>query len=174
MGNSTRALTGSKYLNLWDVKETDCKNYGLVNYQLKFIQQFFSPDSSFVASIGFYDQNVKIWNRLSFDHDNLDFDFTYLPHKDIVTTLRWRQSLYPNQSIANTLYTSCGDNYLRVWQPTDVCESSTLNLCCEIDLFQGIDHDPKLRRFAFMLDNGDLAKELKMPSFVHMMFQVHP
>lgn len=154
-------MTGSKYLNLWDVKETDCKKLWSRELSTQVHTAIFSPDSSFVASIGFYDQNVKIWNRLSFDHDNLDFDFTYLPHKDIVTTLRWRQSLYPNQSIANTLYTSCGDNYLRVWQPTDVCESSTLNLCCEIDLFQGIDHDPKLRRFAFMLDNGDLAKGIE-------------
>lgn len=173
-GTQHELLSGSRYLKLWNVHDGE----GVLLWHRELASQVqtavFSPDYCLVASIGYYDQNVKIWNRLSFDLDNLDFDFTYLPHNDIITSIRWRQSLYPSQTIDNTLYTTCRDNALRIWQPFDTAVPTTLQLWYIMDLFEGEYHDIGTRRFAFVLDNGDLAKaventltrahDLKLPS----------
>lgn len=162
-GTQNELLTASRCLTVWVVRAQDAAPSARALWARELATQVhtaaFSPDSSFIASIGFYDQNVKLWSRLSFDHDNVDFEFSYLPHPDLVSSLRWRQPLYASQSIPNTLYTSCSDSHLRVWQALDIYDSSGMELSCEIDLLQGAAGPAK--RFAFMLDNGDLAKAIE-------------
>lgn len=154
-------LSGSKYLKLWDIQQNNQKLLWSRELATQVHTAIFSPDSYLIASIGFYDQNVKIWSRLSFDLDNLDFDFTYLPHRQLLTSIRWRQSLYPSQSIDNTLFTSCEDNVLRIWQPSESADSSNLQLWYSIDLFQGETPKHGARRFGFIMDNGDVTKAIE-------------
>lgn len=159
-GQSNELLTGSKYLKLWNV--TDRESHILWSRELatQIHTAVFSYDHTLIASIGFNDKTVKIWTRLSFDYDNLNFDFSYLPHGDLVTSIRWRRPFYRTESIENTLFTTCNDNFLRIWQPIDDIDNSDLQLLEAIDLYQNQPISEGSKRFAFILDQGDLSKAI--------------
>lgn len=53
----------------------------------------FSPNSTAIASIGFFDKLVKLWHRVSYGIESSDFDLTYLPHNSQVSNIRWRKPL---------------------------------------------------------------------------------
>ncbi|GME73756.1 unnamed protein product [Ambrosiozyma monospora] len=50
----------------------------------------FSPNSTAIASVGYYDKLVKVWHRVSFGIESSEFQLSYLPHPTYVTSLRWR------------------------------------------------------------------------------------
>lgn len=123
-----------------------------------------SYDSGYVASSGLHDRLVKVWRRLSFGSDDVRFDFTYLPHPQTVTSLRWRRPYHLDQTIDNVLYTICADNILRIWAATDPHGLQILQLWAQVDLNESI--QPRLLasqeysrlRFAFIIDGRDFTK----------------
>lgn len=123
-----------------------------------------SYDSAYVASSGLYDRLVKVWRRLSFGSDDVRFDFTYLPHPQTVTSLRWRRPYHLDQIIDNVLYTICADNVLRIWAATDPHGLQILQLWAQVDLRESIQPRSPLSlefsklRFAFIIDGRDFTK----------------
>lgn len=50
----------------------------------------FSPNATSVASIGYYDKNVKLWHRTGFTSEFCDFELHYLLHDTYVTDIIWK------------------------------------------------------------------------------------
>ncbi|QPG76516.1 hypothetical protein FOA43_003905 [Brettanomyces nanus] len=61
----------------------------------------FSPSASCIVSTGYCDRLVKLWYRLSYGIETADFELYYIPHPNVVTSLKWKS--YPMESIS-----SCG------------------------------------------------------------------
>lgn len=124
-------------------------------------QALFSYDRQIIASRSKYDQTVKIWKRLSFDIDNVDFDFSYLPHPGVVTSMRWRIPFHRDQATGNTLHTTSSDGVLRIWAPFDSTDPYNLQLWLNLDLYE---HSPAFlnsKRFAFIIDNKDVSRAIE-------------
>lgn len=122
----------------------------------------FSYDNELIATVGKYDQVVKIWNRLSYDMDNIDFDFSYIPHPGIVTSIRWRKPFHKEQTTENVLYTTSTDGVLRIWAPFDALDHCNFQLWLNLDLYR--DNPGPLKsgkRFAFIIDNCDVSKSIE-------------
>lgn len=98
----------------------------------------FCYDATLVASVGEYDRLVKIWRRLSIGSDDVQFDFSYLPHPRAVTAMHWRRPFHREQSIDNVLYTIGADAVLRVWAPVYPHDLHLLQLWAVIDLQDSI------------------------------------
>ena len=94
----------------------------------------FSYDSSLIASVGENDRMLKVWKRLSFGTDNVQFDFTYLPHAATIVSVHWRRPFHREQLIDNILYTVSADQKLRVWAMLNPHGLQTLQLWKEINL----------------------------------------
>lgn len=97
-----------------------------------------SYDSAYIASVGYYDNLVKVWRRLSYGADEVCFDFIYLRHPKPVTSLQWRRPYHVDQAIDNVLYTFCADNVLRVWTGSDSHGQQHVQLWGTIDLAAAI------------------------------------
>ncbi|PHH72870.1 hypothetical protein CDD82_5768 [Ophiocordyceps australis] len=93
-----------------------------------------SPDSAYIASIGFTDPLPKIWRRLSYGSDDVRFDVSYLEHPDIVTSLRWRRPPRIHQASDNVLYSVCIDRSMRIWVPTETSDGHHWQLWGRLDL----------------------------------------
>ncbi|KHN99271.1 WD repeat protein [Metarhizium album ARSEF 1941] len=93
-----------------------------------------SHDSAYIASIGQHDCLTKVWRRLVYGADEVRFDVTYLRHPDIVVSMRWRRPRHSDQSVDNVLYTTCLDNSVRVWTPTEATEGRHWQLLGRVDL----------------------------------------
>lgn len=61
----------------------------------------FSPNATCIASIGYYDCNVKLWHRLGFNSDFSDFELRYLKHENYVTDIIWKKNISNLESISN-------------------------------------------------------------------------
>lgn len=92
-----------------------------------------SYDSAYIASVSCYDRLVKVWRRLSYVSDEVRFDFMYLSHPEVVTSLHWRQPYHVDQTVDNVLYTFCLDNVLRIWTGSDSYSHQQLTLWGKID-----------------------------------------
>lgn len=121
----------------------------------------FSYDRQLIATVSKYDQMVKIWTRLSFDIETTDFDFSYLPHPGVVTSIRWRTPFHKDQTVENTLYTTASDGVLRLWAPFDCTDSANLQLWLNLDLYDGAPKSPETKRIAFIIDNKDVSKAIE-------------
>lgn len=98
----------------------------------------FSYDATLVASIGAYDRLVKVWERLSFGSEDVQFGFSYLPHPRSVTGLHWRRPFHREETIDSVLYTLCVDSILRVWAQVQSQDQGVLQLWVAIDLGSNI------------------------------------
>lgn len=103
-----------------------------------------SYDCAYVASVGYHDKLVKVWRRLSYVSDEVRFDFMYLPHPQVVTSLQWRKPYHVDQTVDNVLYTFCLDNVLRIWTGSDGHSHQHLTLWGKIDFAaHGIGPNPQ-------------------------------
>jgi len=98
----------------------------------------FSYDAALIASTGESDRLVKIWRRLSIGTEDVQFDFSYLPHPRAVTGIHWRRPFSREQSVDNVLYTIAADGVLRVWAPVYPHDLHLLQLWAVIDLRESI------------------------------------
>lgn len=99
---------------------------------------FFCYDGTLAASVGEFDRLVKVWRRLSIGSEDVQFDFSYLPHPRAVTGMHWRRPFHREQSIDNVLYTIGADSVLRVWAPVYPYDTHLLQLWAVIDLQDSI------------------------------------
>lgn len=94
----------------------------------------FCPDASLVASVASNDKLVKLWRRISIGSENIQFDFTYLPHPRPVERMHWRVGVQAGEGTDNVLYTITVDQVLRVWAPVWPHETYILQLWASVDL----------------------------------------
>ncbi|KAL7269050.1 regulator of (H+)-ATPase in vacuolar membrane [Rhizina undulata] len=166
-GNEDELLVGSKSLELYSTARRELKLLWRrqVPNHIKFAQ--FCYDASLAASTGEYDRLVKVWRRLSTGSEDVQFDFSYLPHPRAVTGMHWRKPLHREETIDNVLYTICADGVLRVWTPISH-DSNLLHLWVEVDLNSSIpDSGLSLdsivedgavgKRYMFVLDSSVVA-----------------
>ncbi|KAI9681631.1 MAG: regulator of (H+)-ATPase in vacuolar membrane [Trizodia sp. TS-e1964] len=161
-GSSEDLLVGSSCLTLFRMSE---EQPAIWSRQLSSSAKFahFSYDSTLIASTGKYDRLMKIWRRLSYGSDNVQFDFTYLPHPTTITGIHWRRPFHRDQTIDNVLYTLCADNVLRIWAATDPHGLQMLQLWAQIDLQESI--KPRMPsvetlshiRYCFIIDSRDFT-----------------
>ena len=126
-------LVGGSYLTLYAI---NANAEALWNQKLAVTAKVakFSYDSSLIASVGKHDRMLKVWKRLSFGTDNVQFDFTYLPHAAAIISIHWRRPFHREQLLDNILYTVCADQKLRVWATLNPQGLQTLQLWKEINL----------------------------------------
>ncbi|KAI0025835.1 regulator of V-ATPase in vacuolar membrane protein [Xylariomycetidae sp. FL0641] len=160
-GSSEELLVGRSSLWLYDTSSTppSCHWKHVLASPAKAAN--LSYDSSYIASVGYYDRLVKVWRRLNFGSEEVHFDFAYLPHPTAITSLQWRQPFHVDQTIENVLYTYCADNVLRVWTGADGHSCQALRLWGKLDLARAIQNDqgdyPRDMRWAFVISQRDLA-----------------
>ena len=159
-GSSEELLVGATSLMLFQTAEDETIIWGRkLSSPVKFA--LFSHDSTLIASTGRYDRLVKIWRRLSFGSDDVQFYSTYLSHPRTVTDVRWRGPQSREQSKINVLYTLCVDGRMRIWAATDPHGQQALQLWTDIDLQVSI--QPRIldnaiqsyHRYAFVIDSRD-------------------
>lgn len=153
-GMSNELLAGSASLTLFN---THGATEQIWTKQLANPVKFahFSADAEMIASTGKYDRLLKIWRRTSFGSADQRFDYSYLPHPNVITGLHWRQPFHKDQTADNVLYTICADNKVRVWI-SDHHGIDGLTLWTEVDLMGSIqprllDHQSN-KRYAFFID----------------------
>ena len=128
----------------------------------------FSYDASLIASTSTYDSVVKLWQRQSFGSDDARFEFIYLPHPSVVTSIHWRRpDVNEHHNGLNVLYTICADKYVRLWAPTDAHSPHDLHRVAEINLDDSIQprSQPSMHerviRYVFIIDGGCFEKAVQ-------------
>jgi len=136
-GASEELLIGSSDLRLY---ETQGEETLIWSRQLSSPVEvaLFSPDASLIASTARYDRLVKLWRRLSYGSDDVRFGSSYLAHPSTVTGIHWRALHSSEHNKENILYTTCVDNKVRIWTPTDPHSSQMLQLWAEINIQESI------------------------------------
>ena len=117
-----------------------------------------SPDAGYIASIARHDRLVKIWRRLSFGSEDVQFDYSYLAHPSTVTNVQWRKRREEYHGADQVLYTTCSDGNVRVWTMTNHHTVPVFQLWAEINMQESIqprqlhDETRSQLRFAFIMD----------------------
>lgn len=106
-------LVGSDRLSLWRNSTKQLLWQERMPQRIRFCT--FSPDARLICTFGLEDSLPKIWERNSFDSENITLDFDYIMHPADVVSATWRESESPE---LNVLYTFAKDGVLRVWAPT--------------------------------------------------------
>ncbi|KAH3666401.1 hypothetical protein WICMUC_005669 [Wickerhamomyces mucosus] len=125
-GLKNEVVTGSDRLTLWRI-EVD---YGKVSTSIiwnmrqpsKVYMAKISQDSSLIASCGYFDKLLKVWNRVTFSENSI-FDISYLHHPTSITNIRWKkydiESPPKKEIFTNTLYSLSRDSILRIYSSVD-------------------------------------------------------
>jgi WD40 repeat protein len=123
-----------------------------------------SSDSAYVASVGARDTSVKAWRRLTFGSDEGErFDFVYLKHPTVVTSLQWRKPYHVDHTVECILYTFCADQVLRVWTKPDPHGVQSLQFWGQVDLAASLPDmglrpaAPRSVPWAFIIQGRDLS-----------------
>lgn len=136
-GQPNEILVGGSSLTLLD---TDAKPREIWTRKLANPVKLaaFTPDASFIASTGWHDTLVKVWQRSFLGANEERFDVSYLPHPSTVTGIRWHRR--PNQDYHSdtVLYTTCDDNNIRIWSATDHHGLQALQLWTTFNLTDAI------------------------------------
>lgn len=106
-------LVGSDRLSLWRNATKTLLLQERMPQRIRFCT--FSPDARLICTFGLEDSLPKIWERNSFDSENITLDFDYIMHPADVVSATWRDSESPE---LNVLYTFAKDGVLRIWAPT--------------------------------------------------------
>ncbi|OBT85323.1 hypothetical protein VE02_05973 [Pseudogymnoascus sp. 03VT05] len=165
-GGIGELLVGSLSLSLYSTEN------GLVKLWFKAVANptkfaCLSYDSGYIASTGAHDRLVKLWRRLSFGSDDVRFDLTYLPHPQMVTSVRWRRPYHLDQTVDNVLYTVSADKVLRIWAATDTHGLRIFQLWGQIDLEESIQPRSLVPgkamkfRYTSFIDGRDFRKSLE-------------
>jgi len=133
-GSDDEVLVGSNSLSLWETAPAKVRTLWRKPVANPVKLAMFSYDATLVASIGAYDRLVKVWERLSFGSEDVQFGFSYLPHPRSVTGLHWRRPFHREETIDSVLYTLCVDSILRVWAQVQSQDQGVLQLWAAIDL----------------------------------------
>jgi WD40 repeat protein len=123
-----------------------------------------SYDSAYIVSLGLYDRLPKVWRRLAYGAEEVRFDMTYLPHPDIVTSVRWRQPFHVEQAADNVLYTQCMDAAVRIWVPTDTHDGKHWQLWGKVDVGASVQDGPLMPQdveLTFIIDSRDFTPSVE-------------
>ena len=136
-GTSEELLVGSSSLRLFQTEHSDKIIW---EKALPSPVQFatFSPDADLIACTARYDRLVKIWRRLSFGSDEVQFDFSYLSHPQLVTGFQWRDTQEKKEEQQHGLFTICADQKVRVWAAMNPHGMQVLQLWAVIDMQDSI------------------------------------
>ncbi|RFU72173.1 hypothetical protein TARUN_10092 [Trichoderma arundinaceum] len=122
-----------------------------------------SYDSAYIASLAYHDCLPKVWRRLTYGADDVRFELAYLPHPDVVTSIRWRKPFHVEQATGNVLYTSCVDGHIRVWIPTDTSHGWQWQLWGQINVTESMPKDalPQEPWLACIIDGRDFTASVE-------------
>ncbi|KAF8477585.1 RAVE protein 1 C terminal-domain-containing protein [Kalaharituber pfeilii] len=137
-GSDDEIMVGSNSLSLWETCPGKVKTLWRKPLANSVKLAVFSYNSTLVATIGQHDRLVKVWERLSFGSDDVQFGFSYLAHPRAVTNLYWRRPFHREETIDSVLYTLCVDSVLRIWAPVQSQDQGVLQLWAAIDLKNSI------------------------------------
>ncbi|KAF3942351.1 hypothetical protein ABW19_dt0209044 [Dactylella cylindrospora] len=121
-------------VHLWDVRTTDAREIWFKELANPPDIALFSHDAAFIASAATRNRFVKIWRRQAYALGEAEFDFSYLPHPHVVTSLLWKKPFHREIADENTLYTFAADGVFRVWSPMEPHEVYPFQLCASLDL----------------------------------------
>ncbi|KAG7819982.1 hypothetical protein KL909_004731 [Ogataea angusta] len=62
----------------------------------------FSPHSTAIASVGYYDKLVKIWHRVAYGIESAEFELNYTRLPAYVTLLRWKSGNMRRNNLSST------------------------------------------------------------------------
>lgn len=133
-GSDDEVLVGSNSLSLWETSAGKLRTLWRKPLPNPIRLAVFSYDATLVASVGEHDRLVKVWERLSFGSEDVQFGFTYLSHPRAVTNIYWRTPFHREETIESVLYTICVDSVLRIWAPRQGQDQGGLQLWAEINL----------------------------------------
>ncbi|KAM0475522.1 hypothetical protein ACHAPX_006843 [Trichoderma viride] len=161
-GSSEELLVASNYLSLFSTGEHPGRSWEQLLPSPAKIATL-SYDSAYIASIGHHDYLAKVWRRLTYGSDDVRFDVAYLPHPDVVTSIRWRKPFHVEQATGNVLYTSCLDGYMRVWIPVDTLQGWQWHLWGKIDITESIPNDTSQQGpwLACIIDGRDFTASVE-------------
>ncbi|KAG6013380.1 hypothetical protein E4U43_007314 [Claviceps pusilla] len=150
--------TRAKISNIWQKDLPNPAKSAAVSY-----------DSAYVASIGLYDQIVKLWRRLTYTTEEVRFAVSHLRHPDVVISVRWRRPEQPDQVTENTLYTSCADKFIYIWAPNEANDGQHWQLrgrinTAEFILNNGIETS---RPIIWIVDARDFTTAVEVASKDH-------
>lgn len=151
-------MVGSSALTLWSTEASDVRLLWRQELPNPVKLVLFSPDASLAVSIADRDRLVKVWRRVSIGSEDIQFDFTYLPHPRAVSNLHWRQPAHPDETTDNVLYTFAQDQVVRVWAPTYPHDVHLLQLWTVVDLKESSLLRAELDlRYAYVMDSRALG-----------------
>ncbi|CEJ87606.1 hypothetical protein VHEMI04463 [[Torrubiella] hemipterigena] len=120
-GRDEELLVANQYLSLFSLK-SEPQHIWEKSLPSESKTASISYDSAYIVSLSAADRVPKVWRRLAYGNDGVRFDFTYLPHPNVVTSVKWRKPVHIDQANNNILYTFCIDGIVRVWIPTDTSD----------------------------------------------------
>ena len=130
---SEEVLVGSAHLDLYQTQDNDRLIWSRP-VSSPVVRAEFSGDAALLATCSQYDCLVKVWRRLSFGSDDVEFDYGYLPHPTAVTGLQWRETKEKDHDAPHVLYTICVDGKIRIWTSAVPHGKQVLRLWREIDM----------------------------------------
>ncbi|KAF3159077.1 regulator of (H+)-ATPase in vacuolar membrane [Orbilia oligospora] len=133
-GANSELLVAAAGLHLWDVRTTDAREIWHKELANPVDLASFSYDATFIASTSTWNRFVKLWRRQAYALGEAEFDFSYLPHPHVVTSLVWKKPFHREIAAENILYTFAADGVFRVWSPLDPHEVYPFQLCTLLDL----------------------------------------
>ena len=166
-GPSEELLIGDSKLRLYNTAD----NGSLVwNRELSspVVHAKLSPEASLIASCGRYDRLVKIWRRLSFGSEDVEFETGYVAHPAAVTDLGWCRPQEGRHGAGHMLYTICVDGKVRIWRNLDPHGLQVLQLWTEINLQESVQSDhfqqptsPSQSYVVFFVDGADFKAAIE-------------
>ncbi|EPS40624.1 hypothetical protein H072_5490 [Dactylellina haptotyla CBS 200.50] len=133
-GANSELLIAASGLHLWDVRTTDAREIWYKEVANPPDIALFSFDAAFIASTGTRNRFVKVWRRQAYALGEAEFDFSYLPHPHVVTSLLWKKPFHREIAAENILYSFSADGVFRVWSPLDPHEVYPFQLSALLDL----------------------------------------
>lgn len=162
-GNSEELLIGTSWLSLYSTKgEAACLWERQLPNPVK--TAHLSYDSAYIVSLGYHDRLPKVWRRLTYGADEVRFDMAYLPHTNIVSSVRWRRPFHVDQAAENVLYTFCMDATVQVWIPTDTIDGRHWRLWGRVDVGASVHDGPPVAhdvQLAFIVDSRDFTPSVE-------------
>ncbi|KAI1435612.1 RAVE protein 1 C terminal-domain-containing protein [Xylaria sp. CBS 124048] len=160
-GSSEELLIGRRSLWLYDTASTPPTCHWKRKLSSPVRSALLSYDSSYIASVGYYDKLVKVWRRLNFGSEDVLFEYAYLKHPWAVTSIQWRKPFHVDQTIENALYCFCADSTLSVWNIADGTGGYFFRFWGKINLGTGMTKDARNAErpvvWAFIVSQRDLA-----------------
>ncbi|KTW26422.1 hypothetical protein T552_02903 [Pneumocystis carinii B80] len=133
-GDRDEILIGGTCLNLYSSNIKDGTIIWSQKLSRPVVFAIISPDARLIASISEADCFIKIWKMPPLHEPMESLRLIYLPHPKPITSIKWKEKSYNDQTINNILYSISQDKILRIWIQENLPESYVFRLSYIIDV----------------------------------------